>query len=72
MRVDFTTINKAYPKHNYLLPKISKLMDAIAGHALLSFMDAYSATARCRSTRAFRKRLSSSMIEACIPTGNVI
>jgi len=39
--VDFTDLNKAYPKDSYPLPKIDKLVDAMVGHALLSFMDAF-------------------------------
>jgi len=42
MCVDFTDLNKACPKDSYPLPKIDKLVDATAGHALLSFMDAFS------------------------------
>jgi len=42
MCVDFTNLNKACPKDSYLLPKIDKLIDATAGHAMLSFMDAFS------------------------------
>ena len=42
MCVDFTDLNKACSKDSYLLPKIDKLVDATAGHALLSFMDAFS------------------------------
>jgi len=38
----FTDLNKACPKDSYPLPKIDKLVDATAGHALLSFMDAFS------------------------------
>ncbi|XP_074342037.1 uncharacterized protein LOC141679433 [Apium graveolens] len=40
--VDFTDLNKACPKDSFPLPRIDQLVDAIAGHALLSFMDAYS------------------------------
>ena len=40
MCVDFTDLNKACPKDDYPLPKIDRLMDSIAGHTLLSFMDA--------------------------------
>ena len=42
MCVDFTDLNKACWKDSYLLPKIDRLVAAIAGHALLSFMDAFS------------------------------
>ena len=40
--VDFTDLNKAYPKDSYPLPQIDLLMDSTVGHQLLSFMDALS------------------------------
>ena len=40
--VDFTDLNKACPKDSFPLPRIDQLVDSTAGHALLSFMDAYS------------------------------
>ena len=40
--MDFTDLNKARPKDSFLLPRIDQLVDATPGHALLSFMDAYS------------------------------
>ncbi|KNA19683.1 hypothetical protein SOVF_059160, partial [Spinacia oleracea] len=40
MCVDFTDLNKACPKDDHPLPKIDRLVDSIAGHALFSFMDA--------------------------------
>jgi hypothetical protein len=42
MCVDFTDLNKACPKDSYPLPRIDQLVDSIAGHKLLSFMDAFS------------------------------
>uniref|UniRef100_A0A2N9HJT9 Uncharacterized protein n=1 Tax=Fagus sylvatica TaxID=28930 RepID=A0A2N9HJT9_FAGSY len=42
MCVDFTDLNKAYPKDSYPLPRIDQLVDSTAGHKLLSFMDAFS------------------------------
>lgn len=42
MCVDFTDLNKACQKDDHPLPKIDKLVDSRAGHALLSFMDANS------------------------------
>jgi len=42
MCIDFTNLNKACPKDSYPLPKIDKLVDAMAGYALLSFIDAFS------------------------------
>ena len=40
--IDFTDINKACPKDSFLLPRIDLIVDATAGHELLSFMDAFS------------------------------
>ena len=40
--IDFTDINKACPKDSFPFPRIDLIMDATAGHELLSFMDAFS------------------------------
>ena len=40
--IDFTDINKACPKDNFPLPRIDLIVDATAGHELLSFMDTLS------------------------------
>ena len=42
MYVDFRDINKASPKDDFPLPHIDILVDNIAGHALLSFIDGFS------------------------------
>ena len=42
MCVDFTDLNKAYPKDSFPLPRIDQLADSIARHKLLTFMDAFS------------------------------
>ena len=42
MCVNFTDLNKAYPKDNFLLPRIDQLVDSTAGHKLLTFMVAFS------------------------------
>nr|XP_016503144.1 PREDICTED: RNA-directed DNA polymerase homolog [Nicotiana tabacum] len=42
MCVDFTDLNKAFPKDSFPLPHIDQLIDAAAGHEFLSFLDAYS------------------------------
>ena len=39
--VDFWDQNKASPKNDFPLPLIDILVDNIAGHALLSFMDGF-------------------------------
>ena len=42
MCMNFTNLNKTCLKDSYPLSNIDKLVDATAGHALLSFMDAFS------------------------------
>ena len=38
---DFTDLNKACPKDSFPLPRIDQLVDSIAGHKFLTFMDAF-------------------------------
>lgn len=40
--IDYTNLNDACPKDCFPLPRIDLLVDAMAGHARLSMMDAYS------------------------------
>ncbi|KAJ9565054.1 hypothetical protein OSB04_001020 [Centaurea solstitialis] len=40
--IDFADLNKACPKDPFPLPHIDAMVDATAGHELLTFMDAYS------------------------------
>lgn len=42
MCVDFTNLNKACPKDSFLLLRIDALVDSMAGHQTLSFMDVFS------------------------------
>ena len=42
MCVDFTDLNKAYPKDTFRLPSIDKLVDGASEVKFLSFMDTYS------------------------------
>jgi hypothetical protein len=39
--VDFTDLNQVCPKDPFLLPKIDILVDAIAGHNRMSYLDAF-------------------------------
>ena len=39
--VDFTSLNEAYLKDCFPLPKIDQLLDSTLGHARMSFLDAY-------------------------------
>ena len=40
--IDFTDINRACPKDSFPLFRIDLIVDAMAGHELLSFMDSFS------------------------------
>jgi hypothetical protein len=40
--IDFTSLNKAYPKDPYLLPRIDQIVDSTVGCDLLCFTDAFS------------------------------
>ena len=39
--VDFTDLNKACPKELFPMSRIDKLVDAIAGHPRMSFLDTF-------------------------------
>ena len=41
MCVDFTDLNNAGSKDSFPLPRIDQLVDSIASHRLLTFMDAF-------------------------------
>ena len=40
--IDFTDLNKAFPKDPYPLPRIDQIVDPTAGSELLCFLDAFS------------------------------
>ena len=40
--VDYTDLNDACPKDSFPLPLIDQILDALAGHDMLSFLDAFS------------------------------
>jgi hypothetical protein len=42
MCIDFTGLNKAYPKDEFPLPRIDSLIDAAASSELMSLLDCYS------------------------------
>ena len=42
MCIDFTDLNKVCPKDNFPLPRIDQLVDSMARHKLLTFMDVFS------------------------------
>ena len=46
--MDFTDLNKIYPKDNFPMPRIDQMVDSTARHKLLTFMDAFS---RCNQIK---------------------
>ena len=58
MCVDFTDLNKACPNHSYPFPRVDVLVDSIARHQLLSFMDAFSSYNQIRMHKADQEKTS--------------
>ncbi|RDY09048.1 hypothetical protein CR513_06651, partial [Mucuna pruriens] len=56
MCTDYIDLNKACPKDPYPLPSIDRLVDGVSGHALLSFMDAYSGYNQIRMNPADKEK----------------
>ena len=54
--IDFTDINRACLKDSFHLPRIDLIVDAIAGHELLSFMDAFSGYNQISMEQTTKKR----------------
>ena len=58
MCVDFTDLNKACPKDSYPLLRIDQLVDSMAGHQLLNFMDAFSGYNQVKMDEADQEKTS--------------
>ena len=58
MCVDFTDLNKVYPKDSYLLPRIDQLVDSMAGHRLFSFIDVFSGYNQIRRDEVDQEKTS--------------
>ena len=58
MCVDFTDLNRAFPKDNYPLPQIDTLVDSTATHLLLSFMDVFSSYNQIKLNEADQEKTS--------------
>jgi len=56
MCIDFTDLNKACPKDSYPLPRVDILVDSMAQHQLLSFMDAFSGYNQIRMDEADQEK----------------
>ena len=39
--MDYTDLNEACPKDNFPLPRIDHIIDALTGHGMFSFLDAF-------------------------------
>ena len=58
MCMDFTNLNKAYPKDSYPLPRIDQLVDSTARHQLLTFVDVFSRYNQIKMDEANQKKTS--------------
>ena len=58
MCVDFTDLNKTCPKDSYPLSWVNVLVDSIAKHQLLSFLDAFSGYNQIRIHEADQEKTS--------------
>ena len=58
MCVDFSDLNKACPKDSYPLSRVNILVDSIAIHQLLSFMDAFSGYNQIKLDEADQEKTS--------------
>ena len=58
MCVNFTDLNKACPKDSYPLQRVDVLVDSMAQHQLLSFMDAFSGYNQIRMHKADQEKTS--------------
>jgi hypothetical protein len=47
MCIDFTDLNKATPKDNYLLPRMDQVIDSAANAAIMSLLDCFSGYHQC-------------------------
>ena len=56
--VDFTDLNKAYPKDSYPVPRIDIMVDSMARHQLLSFRDAFFGYNQIRLDEADQEKTS--------------
>ena len=58
MCIDFSELNKACLKDGYLLSCVNFLVDSIAQHQLLSFMDAFSSCNHIKLDKASQEKMS--------------
>ena len=66
---DFTNLNKACSKDNYLLSQIDQLVDVTSGHELLTFMDAFFSYNEIWMALEDEKKQLLLLIEVCFVIG---
>jgi hypothetical protein len=60
MCVDYTNLNKHYPKDPFGLPRTDQVIDSTTGYDLLCFLDCYSGYHQITIWKNTRRRLHSS------------
>ena len=68
MCIDFSDLNGACPKDSFSLPSIDRLVDASAGHYVLSFMDVFSGYNQIIMDPSNQERQPSSLKKVYIAT----
>ena len=63
MCVDFTDLNRAFPKDSYPLPRIDTLVDSTTRHGLLSFMDAFPGYNKIKMNEEIKRELPLSPVK---------
>src|SRR4051812_34757053 len=54
--IDYTNLNAACPKDEFVLPRIDQIIDSTAGSESLCFLDAYSGYTRSRWQSTVKRR----------------
>ena len=67
--MDFTHLNKVYPKDSYPLPQIDQMVEATTGYNQMSFLDAYSGYNRIPMNPMIEFILQSLRVRAYSATG---
>ena len=68
MCIDFMNLNRACPKDSFPLPRIDQLMDSIASHELLAFMDTFSGYNQIRMNEEDQEKTTLSLAKGCTVT----
>ena len=58
--IDYTNLNAACPKDEFVLPRIDQIIDAVAGSESLCFLDADRKSTRLNSSHSGESRMPSS------------